>query len=874
MYPSPWEPSRAIRPGGLSGRLLPILRGSERLHDLAVRCLSRGREAPRSTATRARADRGDMAVRGQTGRLRRTRFGTRWLLACALLVLASGSVLVLWLDARGKREGRHPQIEGELSVTGLKAPLRILRDRGGVPHVRAESRRDAWFGLGFVHAQDRLGQMLAARRSAWGRSAEYLGQEGLPADRWARTLGFGRLAEAEVSRLASRERKVLEAYSLGVNAWMGRVRSGEIGRPLGVSAREVAEAWRPVDSLALLKQRAWTLGSTLEESLALDAVIQRVGPTLARAFFPAAARGSAAGADGGLPQGSMALSSAGPAWRDPLRDLAGHRGVGVGSSALLVSGRLARRGAPLLAADAHYPALAPAEVHQADLRGGGLSVAGVTVPGVPVFWTGFNPTVVWAVTHLPVVVTDLVIETIHAEKQARVFDGRGWRAFEEREEIIEVAGQNSETLVVRSTPRGPMVHELLGSQVPMSVRWMGAREGRPLHAFLSLADAEDVTDARAALKTHHEPVVSVLAADRKQGFHQLAGAVPDRALPSGLVPLPRGDRGYDWEGVLPQEKLPYRILGGAAPWLIAADGSLGRGPAHIEVLWRSGARAHQWAEGLRDLRGEGRFDEGDLVRLQENFRSERARRFVERAVQVAQTNPPRSREAREVLALLEGWSGEMSSHRAEAAAYHVFVGRLLRHLFEPELGSELLERLLRLRGLEPSWLLSLALDNPEADGPEAPPWASAQRVTEGVQRSLRETWLELSVTLGPNRKKWGWGRLHPLRFVPRVGDSWRNDPRLGPFPFGGDDTTLRFGEYRPLDSFATHVVAVHRLVADASDLDQALVFLAPGQLEQPGHHWEADGVALWRSGKPALLSTRDPVVADALVAELQLEPAP
>ncbi len=851
MYLSPWDPSRANHPRAQGG-------GATYLGQRPIR---------RGEHTEV------MAGSGQAGRLRRTRFGTRWLLACALLVLAGGSALALWLEARRELEARHPQIEGQLAAPGLKAPLRILRDRGGVPHIRAETRRDAWFGLGFVHAQDRLGQMLIARRTAWGRSAEILGPSGLESDRWARTLGFGRLASLEAEALAPREQKVLEAYSAGVNAWLGKVRAGAVGRPVGVSEAEIEPEWRPVDSLAVLKQRAWTLGSTLEESLALDAVIRRVGPSLARAFFPAAARGSAAENEAWEPRAPTALRDKMPGWRDPLRELAGHRGRGIGSSALLVSGRLARRGAPLLAADAHYPALAPAEVHQSDLRGGSLSVAGVTIPGAPVFWTGFNPDVVWAVTHLPVVVTDLVIETVHAEREARVFDGNRWRDFEQREERIEVRGADPETLVVRSTPRGPMVHELLGSSVPMSVRWMGARKGRPLHAFLSMADAEDAEEARAALASHHEPVVAVLAADRKQGFYQLAGGVPDRDLPSGLVPLPRGDRGYGWDGALDQAELPYRKLGSSAPWLIAADGPLGRSTGQVEVLWRSGARAHQWAEGLRDLRAEGRFDEGDLVKLQDNSRSERARRFVERAVQVAQESPPRSREAREVLSLLEGWQGEMSSDRPEAAAYHVFVGRLLRHLFEPELGPELLERLLGLRGLEPSWLLSLSLDHPDSEGPEAPPWARRDRVAQGIQRSLRETWLELSVTLGPNRKKWGWGRLHPLRFVPRVGDSWRNNPQLGPFPFGGDDTTLRFGEYRPLDSFATAVVAIHRLVADASDLDQALVFLAPGQLEQAGHPWEADGVTQWRFGKPALLSTRDPVVADALVAELQLEPA-
>ncbi len=806
-----------------------------------------------------------------------TRLGTRWLLVSVLGVAACGLALAVWLDARRERVARHPKIEGELSVEGLSAPLRILRDRSGVPHIRADSDPDAWFGLGFVHAQDRAGQMLSARRAALGTAAAHEGAQALPADRWARTLGFGRLAAAEEARLGAAERRVLVAYAAGANAWLDRIRSGAVGAPAGVRVGPELPPWTPADSLAVLKHRAWTLGASLEESLTLEELIRRIGPALARSFFPPAVR-SASRPDGSAPRIATPDGSAPripgrtPGWRDPLRLAAGHAGRSVGSSAVLIQGSQIPGEAPLLAGDSHYPALAPAELHQADLRGDRLSVAGVAVPGAPVFWSGFNRDVAWAATHVPAVVTDLVVETLHADREARVFDARGWRPVELREERIEVRGAGAETLRVRTTPRGPLVHELLGSPVPMSVRWMGAQGGSPIRGFLRLAGSERAEEAAEALAHHHEPILAVLVADAQGGFRQLAGALPDRDLSSGLVPLPSGNRGYDWRGRIPAENLPRRALGRRGVWLIAADASLGRVGGGPEMLWRSGARHARWEHGLRALRARGRIDEADLLELQDDATSDVAGALVERALGIARRDPPRSREAREVVSLLEGWSGEMTAERAQAAAYQVFVGRLVRHLFEPELGEPLLRRLLGLRGLEPTWLLSLALE--DASGSKAPPWARPERIAQAVQRSLRETWIELSVTLGPNRKKWGWGRLHPLQFRPRRDVGWRANPQLGPFPFGGDGTTLRLGEYQPLESYEAQVVAVHRWVVDVSDLDQALVFLTPGQTEQPGHRWEADGVARWLEGRPSLLSTRDPVVADALVAELRLEPAP
>ncbi|MCP3985541.1 MAG: penicillin acylase family protein [bacterium] len=775
-----------------------------------------------------------------------------------------------WMDARNTRQDRYPQIDGTLRVSGLVEPLRILRDRAGVPHIRAANEADAWYGLGFVHAQDRLGQMLVARRAARGRSAEVDGPAALEADRWARTLGFARLAATEAARLSEPERAVLEAYAAGVNARLEPVVRGSRVAPAGEPDPLALEPWTPADSLALQKHRAWTLGASVEESLVLEALIRTLGPTLAGVFFPSGAGRSSARAQGpALPV----------AWRppiDPLRSRAGHAGQGIGSSAFLVAGSRARRGAPLLAADAHYPARLPAELHLAELRGGRLQLAGATVPGLPIFWNGFNPDLVWAVTHLPAVVTDMAWETLHTQRDGRVLDGRRWRQLEEREEEIHVRGAASQTLIVRETPRGPLVHELLNLPVPVSVRWMGAETRNPIAGFLGLASAASVPQGRRALRRHPEPVVAVLLADRRgRGALQVAGALPDRDLPSGIVPLPSTNASYAWEHPISPEALPHRALSRARPWLIAADGPLPGGrAAGIEMLWRSGARAGRLAQLLRDRRNQP-LEEDDLVTLQADSRSAVAVDLMRSALIRVGKQPAGSSEAQELIDLLRDWDGDMGAQRVEAAAYHVFLARLARRLFEPELGSELLERLVGLRGMELSWLVGRALDPPTELEPLAAPWSDPKRVDEAVLRSLRETWIELAVTLGPNRKKWGWGGLHPLRFLSRRPVSrWRSAPAFGPFPLGGDATTVAFGEYTPLDSFAARVVAVHRLIAEAGDLDQALVFLVPGQTEQAGHRWQADGIGRWLRGRPTLLSTRDPVIDDTRVAELRLEPAP
>ena len=133
-------------------------------------------------------------------------------------------------------------------VSGLDSRLEIQRDARGVPHVEAHSEGDAWFGLGFVHAQDRAAQMLWLRRMARGRTAEVLGEPGLPVDRLTRTLGIGRLADAQLERLDPEVREVLERYARGVNAHLDRLRTESVARPLRLRESPASiDAWTPGD---------------------------------------------------------------------------------------------------------------------------------------------------------------------------------------------------------------------------------------------------------------------------------------------------------------------------------------------------------------------------------------------------------------------------------------------------------------------------------------------------------------------------------------------------------------------------------------------------------------------------------------------------
>jgi len=86
---------------------------------------------------------------------------TRWiLLGLLVLGLITGTGGYVYL-----RQSL-PQTSGTIELTGIQQPVTIVRDQAGVPHIQAANYHDGLFGLGFVHAQDRLWQLEFQRRLA------------------------------------------------------------------------------------------------------------------------------------------------------------------------------------------------------------------------------------------------------------------------------------------------------------------------------------------------------------------------------------------------------------------------------------------------------------------------------------------------------------------------------------------------------------------------------------------------------------------------------------------------------------------------------------------------------------------------------------
>src|SRR5262249_50565972 len=180
-----------------------------------------------------------------------------------------------------------PQLDGEVRLNGLHAPVSIARDKWGVPHITASTPEDAFFAQGYAIAQDRLWQMDLLRRVANGELSEILGagdnDAQLNLDKLNRSIGLRRLAEKSMAGLPQDLLRTLDAYTSGVNAFIEthRDRLPFEFRMLGYEPKP----WQTLDSLAIGKLMTLSLSNTWKSDLMRAELSSKLEPRVYKMLF-------------------------------------------------------------------------------------------------------------------------------------------------------------------------------------------------------------------------------------------------------------------------------------------------------------------------------------------------------------------------------------------------------------------------------------------------------------------------------------------------------------------------------------------------------------------------------------------------------------
>ena len=509
---------------------------------------------------------------------------------------------------------------------GLERPVDVIRDQMGVPHVFAKSSHDAYFAVGYLHAEDRLFQMDSSRRQASGTLAELLGPSALASDAQLRTFGLRRAAARSLAELSPQSKAMLEAYAQGVNAWLAVNPLPSEYAALELTKAQVP-AWTALDSAAVTKLLAFGLSFDLGDLTNTQRLIayQTAGAALGfdgrKLFFedvvrsePFAHAPSIQPGETSQPahvhgHGSWSASGlhadVGDAVEDAL-DKAERAGVAVeqateqGSNVWVVSAKKSASRRPMVASDPHLSLSSPAVFYEVGIdvdgrHGDRLTLYGVGFPGAPGVVHGTNGRVSWGSTVNPTDVTDVYQEQLVVAggvPVATTYKGNAeptqiipetFRANQPGngtpDDLVVVppaAGVPAATILVPRRNGGPLIS--VSGTTGLSVQFTGFSATREIDFFRLLGQAGDVTEAIDAQRYFDFGAQNWMYADDSGNIgYKTSAEIPLREdLQAGtVVGLPpyfirNGTGGNEWisdptraeDQAIPYEVLPFAEMDG------------------------------------------------------------------------------------------------------------------------------------------------------------------------------------------------------------------------------------------------------------------------------------------------------------------------
>ncbi|HYF63284.1 MAG TPA: penicillin acylase family protein, partial [Herpetosiphonaceae bacterium] len=582
----------------------------------------------------------------------------------------------------GRARRALPPTRGRLDLDGPEAPVEILRDRWGVPHIYARGDGDLLWAQGFVHAGERLWQMEFQRRIATGRLAEMIGPAALDIDRFIHTLGLPAAARADADRLGDEARTLAERYVAGVNAAIERM--GRSRTPIEFAVlRHRATPWTLVDTLAWGKVVALAMAGNWEAEIIRAQMVARLGPERAAALepdYPAAHHTTVA--DIGALLGQITREGARAA--APTLGFGGEGVESLGSNAWAVHAGRSRTGRPILAADPHLSLGVPSVWMENHLCGGSLHVTGAAFPGVPGVLIGHNERIGWGITNAGIDAQDLYIERLDPARR-RYETPSGWRDVGETAVEIAVRGKPAVRHVIQSTRHGPLLASLdPAAEAPavsdggvrikpndlpadldhtdctygLALRWTVHEAGAPFEAVLAMNRAADWPQFRAALAHWSDPVMNFVYAGPDGVGYQLGGRVPYRPNGPSLTPARGWTDEAEWDGFLPFEHLPH-AFNPASGVVVSANNRVvdpADYPYHLSQEWMNGYRAERINAVLTAQPAVGLEE---CARLQLDFFSQPGRELA--ALVRDLLPPPADPVARAAHAALVGWDGVLDA---------------------------------------------------------------------------------------------------------------------------------------------------------------------------------------------------------------------
>ncbi len=737
------------------------------------------------------------------------------------VILIIIAVVYFWIHSTA------PDYSGKKELPGLDKKVEVVYDFYGVPHIYAQNARDAYFAMGYVHAQDRLFQMVMIRRVVEGRLAELLGKSMVKTDKYMRTLSLNKIATESAEQFLKDAdepvRQQAQAYVDGINSF---IKNGSL--PLEFTLLKFKpEKFTVKDIFSTISYMSLSFTSALNDDPLITRILQKTGNSYLKDF----ALDSLSNAQRFSSSGEAQLLAGLVKQVRRVQDLV-PMPIWEGSNNWVVSGKHTKSGQVILANDTHIKYSQPSVWYEAYIQYPGFNLYGYYLAGIPFALVGHNDTYAWGLTIFPFDNMDLYAEKQNPDNPLQVWNVDHWDTMKTVHQIIKVKGGKDIPFDIHYTKHGPLLNDVyenitMKKGVPVSFWWAPMHfKTTALEALYMISNATGLESFKKAMPLIDAVGLNVAYGDKAGNIAMwAAGKIPRRPLHVNPHLILDGASGKDDVlGFYPFDKNPQ--------WVNPPEGILNtsnNAPPAVDGVKYAGYYSPGYRSGRvkKLLLSKPKWDLDGMKSIQLDTHSDRDLKLVQLLLnQLGQTG-----SNMKIVQALNNWDGNYDTASTGAVIYTQWLYFVLRDAMQDEIGVKDFHNLIRTYMLRSSIERLLNdKDSPWWDNIETKEKESRSDI---FQKSFVETAVALKNQLGQNVSNWKWGHVHQLLNIHPIGRKKPFDKyfNVGPFPIQGSNEVIDKESLVYNDKGIYPVISgpALRFLIDFADPDHALSVIPTGQ---------------------------------------------
>ncbi len=765
----------------------------------------------------------------------------------SLLVILS-LIVILAIALVGYVLYLKPTYEGKLKLKNIQKETTVYFDDFGVPHIYANSQKDAMTALGYVHAQDRLWQMELMRRIAPGRLSEMFGSKVLKTDKFFAGLGINENSEKAIAKLDknSQAYQLTLAYIDGVNQYMEEGKTPIEFQILGIKK----EKFTVKDVYNIFGYMSFSFAMAQKNDPLMTDIRDRLGADYLKDF----------GLDGSLGTTQIknfdGKSVEYAEISKSVTDLLENSQVPafIGSNSWVIAPNKTKNGKVIFANDPHIAFSQPCTWYEAHIVVPDYEIYGYYLAGTPFPLLAHNHNYAYGLTMFENDDVDLFQEEENPNNKNQYKTANGFQDYKIRKETIKVKDSSDVVLEVRETQHGPVMNDLLDGikdTKPVAMYWIYSQlTNQMLEAVYSLSHSNNLEDFRKGVSLIAAPGLNIMYGDAKGNIAwNTSGKL--YKLDNSVNPnfILNGTNGVDdKKEFLDFSKNPHAInpswnyIYSANNQPKAVDGYLYPG------YYLPQDRAKRISGLLEPKNNWTKDDVGQMI----NDNTSSITPSVAKNLISALDLKSLSSNEKQAVEILKKWNGSNSLKDLAPTIYNKWIYKYLKNTFQDELGDDNFNMLLTTHIVK-------QIIEPQSKNENSIWWddvatKSKKESREDIlNKSFHEAITAIENQLGKEVNSWTWDRVHTLEHQHPLGKvaALRGIFNVGPFNVPGSTEVINnlFFDFTDSGEYIAKGGPSTRRVIDFSDIENSMSVLPTGQSGNPFSKHYNDQAEMYNTGK-------------------------